>query len=315
MGMLRLLLAVSVVLTHTGAAYSLAGGRIAVQLFYMISGFLISYVLHKDATYASTRRFYLARALRIFPPYYAVAAVVLVLFILERDRLRQFTELPAGLQAFMGAVNLTIFGQDWTSFMANPTGGLPLHKFLLVPQAWTLGLELSFYLLAPFIVRRRGVLVGLLCASLAARAWGWRLGLDHDPWSSLLPLRTGAVRRRRPFAPDRPSSGPAGRRVMAGRRRRSHPGARRRIDRPAAGRAGAFGSGLRAVLRRLALPVPLPAPPAVGRPPGRAFLSGLSDPLGGRDGGAGDRPPPGDAAAARLHRDRRRRLARRGDRP
>ena len=184
MGLVRLLLAVSVVLTHTEAPYALAGGRIAVQLFYMISGFLISYVLHKDAAYATVGKFYLARALRIFPPYYAVAAAVLCLFILEHDRLAQFAGLPMATRVFMGVVNLTVLGQDWTSFMSNPAaGGLPLHKFLLAPQAWTLGLELTFYLIAPFIVRRRKVLVGLLIASLAARLFGWSLGLDHDPWS------------------------------------------------------------------------------------------------------------------------------------
>ena len=47
MGILRTLLALSVVLDHLGggATNQLVGGRLAVQLFYVISGFLISYVL------------------------------------------------------------------------------------------------------------------------------------------------------------------------------------------------------------------------------------------------------------------------------
>ena len=44
MGILRTLLALSVVLDHLGggATNQLVGGRLAVQLFYVISGFLIS---------------------------------------------------------------------------------------------------------------------------------------------------------------------------------------------------------------------------------------------------------------------------------
>ena len=47
MGFLRTLLALSVVLDHLGGGTTdwLVGGRLAVQLFYVISGFLISYVL------------------------------------------------------------------------------------------------------------------------------------------------------------------------------------------------------------------------------------------------------------------------------
>ncbi len=51
MGFLRTLLALSVVLDHLGGSYTdnLVGGRPAVQLFYVISGFLIV-VCHEAAT-------------------------------------------------------------------------------------------------------------------------------------------------------------------------------------------------------------------------------------------------------------------------
>ena len=32
------------------------------------------------------------------------------------------------------------------------TNNIPLYKFLIIPQAWTVGVELLFYLVAPFIV-------------------------------------------------------------------------------------------------------------------------------------------------------------------
>jgi len=58
-----------------------------------------------------------------------------------------------------------------------------LWKFLLVPQAWTLGVELSFYALAPFIVRRWRPLIALFCCAWFARAAGAAFGLVYDPWN------------------------------------------------------------------------------------------------------------------------------------
>ena len=44
MGTLRFLLAITVLLSHT-YGHIFTGGRLAVQMFYIISGFLISYIL------------------------------------------------------------------------------------------------------------------------------------------------------------------------------------------------------------------------------------------------------------------------------
>ena len=76
MGTFRFLLALSVALSHFGTVwgYHIMNGRMAVQCFYMISGFLISLVLsHKyDPSTADGRRlFYSNRALRIFVPYWS----------------------------------------------------------------------------------------------------------------------------------------------------------------------------------------------------------------------------------------------------
>jgi len=81
MGMLRTLLALSVVLDHLGGGTTdwLVGGRLAVQLFYVISGFLISYVLTATDHYrGAPGRFYANRALRLYPVYLAVAALTLL---------------------------------------------------------------------------------------------------------------------------------------------------------------------------------------------------------------------------------------------
>lgn len=197
MGLVRSLLALAVVLVHAQAPYALVGGRNAVQMFYVISGFLISFVLVERNAYPQAKAFYVNRYLRLYPVY----AVVLVLTLLSvpvithDDALwRQLSELPASAVVWLGLSNLLIFGQDWLMFAAVRGGEtvfamdfndsvFPLWTGLMVPQAWTLGVELSFYLLAPWIVHRRGLVWALLIASLALRAVFIKAGFGmSDPW-------------------------------------------------------------------------------------------------------------------------------------
>jgi peptidoglycan/LPS O-acetylase OafA/YrhL len=76
MGILRTLLALSVVLIHTYGQVFVTG-QDAVQLFYVISGFLISYVLIEAKSYPELKFFYLNRYLRLYPIYFLVAGLVL----------------------------------------------------------------------------------------------------------------------------------------------------------------------------------------------------------------------------------------------
>jgi len=59
------------------------------------------------------------------------------------------------------------------------------HDFKLVPQAWSLSIELCFYLLAPFMVRRSATaLAFMISASLLLRfVLVYWLGWQDDPWS------------------------------------------------------------------------------------------------------------------------------------
>jgi peptidoglycan/LPS O-acetylase OafA/YrhL len=61
---------------------------------------------------------------------------------------------------------------------------LPAFKFLLLPQAWTLGIELLFYAVAPFLVRRSvPFLLGGIAASVGLRAVLYTNGFHNDPWT------------------------------------------------------------------------------------------------------------------------------------
>jgi peptidoglycan/LPS O-acetylase OafA/YrhL len=56
-----------------------------------------------------------------------------------------------------------------------------------VPQGWTIGLELLFYAMAPFVVRRSIWLIGSLCVlSLAFRLTLIALGFSGEPWNRAL---------------------------------------------------------------------------------------------------------------------------------
>ncbi|WP_338128526.1 acyltransferase [Achromobacter insuavis] len=197
--MLRTLLALSVVLDHLGGGTTdwLVGGRLAVQLFYVISGFLISYVLTATDHYrGAPGRFYANRALRLYPVYLAVAALTLLAYIGGGAAFwRVYDGLPLAATLFLALSNLLILGQDWLMFFGIDQGALaftgsfarsdvPLYQGLLVPQAWTLGVEMSFYLIAPFVLHSPRRLLVLLAASLALRAALIASGIGlSDPWT------------------------------------------------------------------------------------------------------------------------------------
>lgn len=194
MGTLRFILALSVVIAHAGLPTALGNARLAVQIFYVISGFLISFVLHKDDAYANVWRFYLNRALRLYPVYWTVAAATLALWLCFSDRAFQFSQLALAAKVSLIASNIAIFGQDWIMFLKESGASLgfalsrgsdpaALFHFLVVPQAWSLGVEITFYLIAPFIVRRPKLVFGLALGSFTMTIIGWLVGLDTDPWT------------------------------------------------------------------------------------------------------------------------------------
>ena len=125
MGTLRTIFALSVVFAHCWPGAVLVGGRNAVQLFYIISGFLISYVLVERRSYRTLSRFYLNRYLRLYPVYCVVAVATLAWFFsagaLDQesppDRFFAVYHVapPAG-DALLVVANTILFGQDWVMF-------------------------------------------------------------------------------------------------------------------------------------------------------------------------------------------------------
>jgi len=131
-------------------------GWIGVQLFFVLSGFLITGIL-LDARDAPDyyRSFFVRRALRIFPLYYATLLVLLVL-------------LPAlGLVPASFKRDAMVELSYWAYF-SNWYG--PFHQGEeSVSHFWSLALEEQFYFLWPFVIHRRSAgWVMRLCLAIAA---------------------------------------------------------------------------------------------------------------------------------------------------
>ena len=134
-------------------------GWIGVQLFFVLSGFLITGILLDARDSAGYYRNFIARrALRIFPLYYGVLLVAFVVLPLLRTMPAGYGEHQAWLWLYVA--NFTApFGRSEAAF----------------PHFWSLCVEEQFYLLWPWLVRwvgRRGVLVSggvLVVLAIASR--------------------------------------------------------------------------------------------------------------------------------------------------
>lgn len=212
MGKIRFLLAMSVVAAHGGMLwhFGLLGGKDAVQAFYIISGFYMSLILNEKyvGSNKSYKLFISNRYLRIAPIYWvmliATLAVNVAAFVVSKGRIQgQFSSYlnahtSLSSLAYLLLTNIFIAGQDLALFLGlNPhTGNLyfltdffkslpQVCTFMFLPQAWTLGLEITFYLIAPFIVRRgMGLNISLIALSLALRLIAYNYyHLQQDPWT------------------------------------------------------------------------------------------------------------------------------------
>jgi peptidoglycan/LPS O-acetylase OafA/YrhL len=192
MGTLRLLLALSVAYGHLTKLPSFPSSDVAVQGFFVISGFYMALVLNEKYGPGSYWLFISNRLLRLWPAY----AVVLMLSLAVANNWRPIFALNWFDIAFFIGSQILIVGQDLYLFLFVSNGTLaftahytevsaPLYTMAPIPQAWTLGLEIYFYLLAPFLVRRGPLFIAaMVAASLALRMLlQGACGLSGQPWS------------------------------------------------------------------------------------------------------------------------------------
>ena len=118
----------------------------------------MSMVLNGKYSNRSPIRFYVARVLRIFPLYLLV--LVLILWFLSAIGKPLPTPSTTREWLFVTVANVTTIGIPWVTNW----------EYVAIPPAWSLGIELLFYLVAPFILTRRlWICALLLLASIALR--------------------------------------------------------------------------------------------------------------------------------------------------
>ncbi|TCR01056.1 acyltransferase family protein [Neorhizobium sp. JUb45] len=141
---LRAIAVMGVVLFHFGANW-LPGGFVGVDVFFVISGFLISRSIFKDAEAGtfSYMDFYERRARRILPALFVVTALTsaTAYIVLYPSELVDYSKSVIASLLFSG--NIFFW---WTADYFGPSANkLPLLHY------WSLGVEEQFYIFFPFL--------------------------------------------------------------------------------------------------------------------------------------------------------------------
>lgn len=172
MGFYRLILAVLVVLSHADARfYGYNPGVVAVISFFILSGYVMSILIDKYYRQPSAIPiFYLDRMARLFPQflfYMVLTSLVIHFFKIDSPFINQ-------LNFSKWLLNFFILPQALFMYWAD--GALP------IPQSWSLGLELTFYLVIPWVLifLSRRQIYGLALASFLVFIAAYFGKIDSD---------------------------------------------------------------------------------------------------------------------------------------
>jgi peptidoglycan/LPS O-acetylase OafA/YrhL len=157
---LRSLAVLVVVAFHANGL--LGHGSLGVDVFFVLSGFLITSLLVAEwdrRGRIDLRRFYVKRFLRLAPALVVLCAAVVVIAVVSASRPREVAE---------GAVASALYVANLWLYSG--------HDMPLLQHTWTLALESQFYLLWPVLIglvltrRRVGVVLLLVLVALSVGA-------------------------------------------------------------------------------------------------------------------------------------------------
>lgn len=158
-------IAVGLVITfHFGAPVN---GALGVTMFFTLSGFLITWLLLREAEQSGTislKSFYIRRTRRIFPALYCYVALGVAIYLLRGHF------IPWG-----DVIATLLYAENYYMSISQT-------KDTFVGHTWSLGIEEQFYLLWPFLLIRlrhdlralARALVGIILLS-----WALRLVLQY----------------------------------------------------------------------------------------------------------------------------------------
>ena len=158
----------------------LLNGINAVTMFFVLSGFLITYLLLteiKKTETVSVRKFYARRILRIWPVYYLLIFLGLTVFPLIVQAFQykgDFAPVPLEpihilLYVFMLPNAVGFFRGTWPVFL----------------QLWTIGIEEQFYLLWPalskiFAKRMLPLIIGIIVVKILLNNYQLQIVVDNN---------------------------------------------------------------------------------------------------------------------------------------
>ena len=143
---LRAIAVTAVVLYHLGISW-IPGGFLGVDLFFVISGYVITRLILDSINQSSAldlRAFYAARIRRIYPGFlFMVISTIIFIGVWAPEAIKRFlSDLPYALS---GTLNwaLVARNQDYFETIGRPP---------LLQHTWSLAVELQFYLIWPIIL-------------------------------------------------------------------------------------------------------------------------------------------------------------------
>ena len=143
---LRAIAVTAVVLYHLGISW-IPGGFLGVDLFFVISGYVITRLILDSINQSSAldlRAFYAARLRRIYPGFlFMVISTIIFIGVWAPEAIKRFlSDLPYALS---GTLNWALVArhQDYFETIGRPP---------LLQHTWSLAVELQFYLVWPIIL-------------------------------------------------------------------------------------------------------------------------------------------------------------------
>ena len=191
---LRAIAVIAVFLYHAGVGW-MPGGFLGVDVFFVISGYLITSLLlaeYRRGGHIRLGRFWARRARRLLPAVGVLIAVTMIVAaIVEPERIDQLRGDAIASLAYVANWHFVFGHQSYFDQFQRPS---------LFRHLWSLSVEEQFYLFWPLafaggmtLFGRRRLILGVLAGALASVALAWALFDPHDASRAYYGTDTHAV--------------------------------------------------------------------------------------------------------------------------